>query len=141
MSLDVLVVDDSPVMRRMVKRNLDLTGFELGKVREAKNGRDALDKLSEGVVDLALVDVNMPVMNGIELIKAMKNDARLQAVPVVVVSSEASNQRTAEFADMGVGYVRKPFTPEELVEAIIGALSGGDHGATGSALAGSGPDF
>ena len=56
MSLDVLVVDDSPVMRRMVRRNLDLTGFELGEVREAKNGRDALDQLGEACVDLALVD-------------------------------------------------------------------------------------
>ncbi|MEO0325871.1 MAG: response regulator [Myxococcota bacterium] len=141
MSLDVLVVDDSPVMRRMVRRNLDLTGFELGEVREAKNGRDALDKLTEASVDLALVDVNMPVMNGIELIHAMKADENLSAVPVVVVSSEASAQRREQFDALGVGYVRKPFTPEDLVEAVIGALSGGENGTAGPTLAGSGPDF
>ena len=141
MSLDVLVVDDSPVMRRMVRRNLDLTGFELGEVREAKNGRDALDQLGEACVDLALVDVNMPVMNGIELIHAMKADARRCSVPVVVVSSEASAQRREEFTALGVGYVRKPFTPEDLVEAVIGALTGGEDGTARPAMAGSGPDF
>lgn len=148
MSLDVLLVDDSAVMRKMLKRTLTMTGLHLGRVDEARDGQDGLEKLQGATYHLALVDVNMPRMNGIELLDAMSADETLSDTPVIVVSSEASEKRTAEFAQRGVGFIRKPFSPEMLVEAVIAALSGGalvddggEYEVGPGAMGDDGPDF
>ncbi len=77
MGLDMLVVDDSPVTRKMVRRALGLCGLEVAQVYEAGDGAEALEALSQHRVDLVLADINMPVMNGIELVERMSKDADL----------------------------------------------------------------
>jgi two-component system chemotaxis response regulator CheY len=118
MALRVLVVDDSTVMRRLIRRTLDLTGLQLGHVEEAGNGAIALTALGKAEFDLALVDINMPVMDGEELIDRMRADDRLKDVPVLVVSTESGETRLARLTPKVEGFVHKPFTPELLGEQI-----------------------
>jgi two-component system chemotaxis response regulator CheY len=118
MALRVLVVDDSAVMRRLIRRTLDLTGLQLDHVAEAGNGAVALAALDEAVFDLALVDINMPVMDGEELIDRMRSDPGLKDIPVLVVSTETGETRLARLTPKVEGFVHKPFTPELLGEQI-----------------------
>ncbi len=142
MSMRILVVDDSAVMRKLVIRSLEMAGIPVDQVRTAVNGQDALVKMSEGAFDLALVDINMPIMNGIELVERIRGDASTANLPIVIVSTEGSETRLAHLRSFSVGFVRKPFTPEELVDAVIGAIGGesGQELAEGT-MCGGGPDF
>jgi two-component system chemotaxis response regulator CheY len=122
--LSVLVVDDSTVMRRMVKRCLEMAGLPLGRVLEAENGRTALVQLVSHRVDLVLSDVNMPEMDGVELVRQMSRANVTRGVPVVIVSTERSEPRIEELRSLGVSaYLSKPFRPEELgyvVREVLG---------------------
>jgi two-component system chemotaxis response regulator CheY len=127
MAVNVLVVDDSSTMRHMVMRALELSGAPLGQVLEAANGREALDALAANWIDLVLTDINMPVMDGVEMLRAMRDSGLLATMPVVVISTEANDQRIHELRDMGVGaYLRKPFRPE-LLRATLEELLGYHH--------------
>jgi two-component system chemotaxis response regulator CheY len=119
MPLNVLVVDDSSVMRSIVMRTLRLSGLPLNEVVQAENGRQALDILAERWIDLALVDINMPVMNGIEMIDRVRQTSEISDLPIIVVSTEGSTTRIEMLKQMGVGFVHKPFTAETLREAVI----------------------
>jgi two-component system chemotaxis response regulator CheY len=124
-SLNVLVVDDSPVMRKMVIRVLGMSGLPIESVHEASQGREALDVLArEGNINLGLFDVNMPVLNGEELVKQIRADEKTAALPVVIVSTEGSAERIERFKLMGAAFIRKPFGPEALLDAIISATGG-----------------
>jgi two-component system chemotaxis response regulator CheY len=131
MPLDLLVVDDSPVTRKMVRRAIGLCGLDVGTIHEAGNGAEALDRLGEHPVDLVLADINMPVMNGMELVERMAADARLSGIPVVIVATPVSEDRIARLLDTGArAYLAKPFRPEslrDLVREIVGPRGGG-HG-------------
>lgn len=131
MGLDMLVVDDSPVTRKMVRRALGLCGLEVGEVYEAADGAEALDKLGQHHVDLVLADINMPVMNGIELVERLSQDPELCTVPVVIVATPMSQDRVEFVLDKGArAYLAKPFRPEALrdvVVQILGAAPGGTH--------------
>lgn len=126
----VMVVDDSPVMRAFVKRTIAVTGLPAPEILEASNGREALDKLRAVVcggrgapVDLILTDINMPVMDGEELIGALKADPRLESIPIVVVSTDSTEKRVGALLDLGANdYVRKPFPPERLSEVLVSLL-------------------
>jgi two-component system chemotaxis response regulator CheY len=136
--LNVLIVDDSAVMRAMIRRTLAMAAVPLGAVHEAGNGREALDVLQESWVDLALVDINMPVMNGEEFLEVVRQDPLVRDLAVVVVSTESSTTRIQRIEDRGAAFVHKPFTPEELRSTVV-ALTGVDHGeAVGQTAAGSG---
>lgn len=127
MALNVLVVDDSAVMRRMIIRTLELAGLPLGEVHEAGNGAEGLEQLDRHWIDLALVDLNMPVMNGEEMIERLRANPELADVPVVVVSTDGSETRLARIRPNVNGFVRKPFTPEQLgatIKEIVGPLDG-----------------
>ena len=127
MVLNVLVVDDSAMMRLVIGRALRIAGLPIGRIDEAGDGAAALVTLRERPADLAIVDINMPVMNGLELIDAIGRDKQLAAIPIVVVSTEASKAHLAEIArprDGGIRFVRKPVDPEQLLEAVVGALGG-----------------
>lgn len=119
MALNILVVDDSAVMRRMILRTLQLTGIPVGEVHEAGNGAEALAILAEHWVDLAMVDINMPVMNGLELLERVRADEDTADLSVVVVSTEGSDVRLARVRELGADFVRKPFTPEQLREVVV----------------------
>jgi two-component system, chemotaxis family, chemotaxis protein CheY len=125
MSLNVLVVDDSPVMRKMVIRVLGMSGLPIESVHEASQGREALDVLArEGNINLGLFDVNMPVLNGEELMLQIRADAKTAGLPVVIVSTEGSAERIERFKRLGATFIRKPFGPEALLDAIISATGG-----------------
>lgn len=120
MATNVLIVDDSELTRTAVKRIIDMVdSFEVGQVFEAANGRAALDLLEHEQVDLVLADLNMPEMNGIEMVEHMQQANELASIPVVVVSTESSTTRIKELLTKGIkNYLHKPFTPEEFKEAI-----------------------
>ncbi|MES1186634.1 MAG: response regulator [Myxococcales bacterium] len=125
MSLNVLVVDDSPVMRKMVIRVLGMSGLPIESVHEACQGREALDVLArEGGINLGLFDVNMPILNGEELVMLIRAQPETAALPVVMVSTEGSVERIERLKRLGAAFIRKPFGPEALLDAIISATGG-----------------
>jgi two-component system, chemotaxis family, chemotaxis protein CheY len=125
---NVLIVDDSPAMRRFVRRVLELTGIELGKCLEANNGQEALDLLRIEWVDIVLTDINMPLMDGEELLRALKSDSALQAIPVLVLSTDRSESRVKQMLELGAGgYVGKPFLPGDLGDEMTKLLVRGAY--------------
>ncbi len=127
MALSVLIVDDSRVMRTMIRKVLDLSGVVLAGTLEAGSGVEALRIIQEQPVDLVLLDINMPEMSGIEVLNRLRQDQKTARLPVVVVSTEGSASRVAELRALGAAFVRKPFAPENLVDAIVMALGGQSH--------------
>ena len=126
-ALDILVVDDSPVTRKMVRRAIGLCGLEIGQVWEAGDGAEALSRLAEHRVDLVLADINMPVMNGMELVERMSADAGLSRIPVIIVATPISEQRIERLLDIGArAYLAKPFRPEALKDLVLEILGKGD---------------
>jgi len=115
--IKVLVVDDFPTMRRIVKNLLKQLGFE--NVDEAENGEDALRKLKSGDYGLVVSDWNMPVMEGIELLKRVRSDPQLKDIPFLMVTAEAEKEKVIEAIKAGVdNYIVKPFTGEVLKEKL-----------------------
>ena len=124
MSLRILVVDDSSVMRKMVIRVIKMSNLPVEHVYEATQGEEALDVLAQdSAINLGLFDVNMPVMNGEQLVTLIRANSRTAGLPVVIVSTEGSAERIERFKQLGAAFVRKPFGPETLVEAIIDATA------------------
>ena len=114
-SLKVLVVDDMSTMRRIVKNILKQIGFT--DMVEAENGQDALNKLKAGDNGIGFIvsDWNMPVMQGIELLRAIRADPDLKHLPFLMVTAEAQKENIIEAVQAGVSnYVVKPFTAEAL---------------------------
>jgi len=143
MSLNILVVDDSTTMRKMIIRTLHLSGLPLGEIFEASNGHEGLLALAKNRVDLALVDINMPEMNGEEMISRIRKNPIFKELPMVVVSTEGSTTRiSALLSNHGVGFVHKPFTPERLSQ-VVHEVTGGEYGEEpeGPSAPVSGPDF
>lgn len=124
MSLTVLVVDDSAVTRAVIKKSLSMAGLDIGKVYEAANGLEALKVLEDAWIDLVFADLQMPEMNGVELVERMAKDSLLVSIPVVVVSADPNQQRAEELAKLGVrAFIRKPFRPEGLKQIVSDVLS------------------
>lgn len=123
MSLNILVVDDSAVVRAMIVKTLEISGLDVGQVVQAANGQEGLQALEDHWIDLVLVDINMPVMNGEEMIERLRANPLWEALPLVVVSTEGSQTRIARLQQKGARFVHKPFAPEtirEVVEDIMG---------------------
>lgn len=115
--IKVLVVDDFPTMRRIVRNLLRQTGYE--SIDEAENGADALRKMQDGNYGLVVSDWNMPVMEGIELLKCIRADEKLKNLPFLMVTAEAEKDKIITAIKAGVdNYVVKPFTAEVLAEKI-----------------------
>jgi len=93
MSIKILIVDDSSTARSIVKRALEISGIDLGNVGEATDGKNALEILKETKYDLVFTDLNMPVMDGEQLLKRIKSSPKLNEIPVVVVSSMTNKSR------------------------------------------------
>jgi len=123
MSYSILIVDDSLPMRSVIKRTFKAAGYGSSEFHEADNGRKALDLMKNNWIDLVITDYNMPVMNGLEFMTALKKDDILKDIPVVVVSTEGSEVKIKEFMDRGAaGYITKPFAPETIRDLIIDIL-------------------
>jgi len=115
--MKILVVDDFSTMRRIVKNLLRDLGFT--NIDEADDGNTALPKLQSGSFDFLVTDWNMPGMTGIDLLKAVRADASLASLPVLLVTAESKREQIIEAAQAGVnGYVVKPFTATTLEEKI-----------------------
>lgn len=123
MAINVLLVDDSTVMRKVIEKTLISADVSTNEIYHACNGKEALDILKEKWIDLVLADINMPVMNGLEMIDKMSEISLLETIPVVIVSTEGSSKRMEHLKSKGVrARVRKPFTPEVLRAVIEDAL-------------------
>lgn len=117
--MNVLVVDDSEGIRKVVLRIIKASRFKFNLWFEAANGQEALEILSKQEVDLVLADVNMPVMDGLELLKRIRENQATRSIPVVMVTTEAAVSRIEEAQRLGAsGYVRKPFTPHAIDSAL-----------------------
>lgn len=115
MAYRVMIVDDSPSMRAFVRRVIDLSGFEVGACLNAANGAEALALLEQQAVDIILTDINMPEMNGEDFVRRLEEHQQFRAIPVVVISTDATQNRMQRMLALGAkGYVAKPFSPEAL---------------------------
>jgi two-component system chemotaxis response regulator CheY len=119
----ILIVDDSAMMRKIVLRALTLAGLDFQKVLEAGDGKEALELLKEHTVELIMCDINMPVMSGLELLRAMREQNLAVGVPVVMVTTESSAEHVREAVAVGAsGYIRKPFTPDHVKQKVLALL-------------------
>ena len=143
MSFNVLIVDDSGAMRSVVKKIITISGFKMDQCFEAANGREALELLKETWVDIIMSDLNMPEMNGLELLANLKKDELLKEIPVVIITTEGSDERKKLVADMGAsGFIKKPFVPEEvrrILYDVVGMTEEGTYG--GNQAEADGVDF
>ncbi len=124
MAHQILLVDDSNTTKTVITKALNLSGIDLGTIFKAANGREGLDLLQKEKIDLVFLDINMPIMGGMEMLDEMKKNPSLSSIPVVVISTEGSSTRIEELKSKGVAaFLRKPFLPEVLkqtVESILG---------------------
>ncbi|MEW6542423.1 MAG: chemotaxis response regulator CheY [Nitrospirota bacterium] len=115
--MKVMVVDDMSTMRRIVKNILKQLGY--ANIEEAENGKEALDKLKGESFGLVVSDWNMPVMTGIDMLRAIRADESLKHIPVLMVTAEAQKENIVEAVQAGVSnYIVKPFTAESLQEKL-----------------------
>jgi two-component system chemotaxis response regulator CheY len=116
--MKILVVDDFSTMRRIIKNLLKDLGF--ANIQEADDGSTALPMLQQGDFDFVVTDWNMPGMQGIDLLRAIRADANLKHIPVLMVTAEAKKEQIVAAAQAGVnGYVIKPFTAATLKEKLV----------------------
>src|SRR5579863_8336385 len=121
--VQVLIVDDSSVMRKIVERSLRQAGIEIEKVFEAGNGAEALVVLRDAKVDIILCDINMPVMDGLEFVKQLPGVENAKGAPVIMITTEGSESHVVQALSAGAkGYIRKPFTPEQVRTHVLPLL-------------------
>ena len=121
MPLNVLIVDDSAAIRKILQRVLAQADLNLGQVHEANDGREALEKMKAEPIGLVLSDINMPNMDGIELLGAAKANDALKSVPFIMITTEGSQEKVLQAVKLGAaGYVRKPFTAEQIKDKLTG---------------------
>jgi len=129
MSFNVLIVDDSSSMRAVIKKIISISGFKMDKCVEAGNGKEALGALADNWVDVIISDINMPEMNGFELLEMLKKDNLLKDTPVIFITTESSEKRMQDAFNLGVkGFIRKPFLPEEVRKILYEVIGVNDEG-------------
>ncbi|MEO8594809.1 MAG: response regulator [Candidatus Solibacter sp.] len=123
MDSDVLVVDDSAAIRKILTRVLRQTGMAIATIHEAGDGQEALALMAQHKVDLVLSDINMPKMDGLQLLASLKASPQWNRIPVVMITTEGGETKVAEAVRLGAaGYVRKPFTADQIKEKLVGIL-------------------
>jgi len=123
MGSGVLVVDDSAAIRKILQRILRQTGMAIGAIHEAGDGQEALTLLGTRRVDLVLTEINMPKMDGLQLLAVLKASAQWRDIPVVMITTEGGEIKVAEAVRLGAaGYVRKPFTADQIKQKLVGIL-------------------
>ena len=117
--LNLLIVDDSAMMRAMIRRAAGVCGVPMGEIFEAGNGREAIAVLESQTVDALFTDINMPVMTGTELLRAIEQDGRWPTLLRVIISTDGSSSRRAEADKLHVRlYIEKPFRPEVMRDVL-----------------------
>ena len=123
MPLNIMVVDDSKTVRTIITKTLELARMPISSIYQAANGKEALEILDENWVDIVLTDINMPEMNGIEMIDKMQENGILDSIPVVVISTEGSTTRMKQLKQKGISaYIQKPFSPEQIRDVVTNLL-------------------
>jgi two-component system chemotaxis response regulator CheY len=124
MSLRVLVVDDSPAMRGLLKKILTQSGLPVETVLDAADGVEGMIRLRENPINLILSDINMPNMDGEEFIRQVKADKAFRDIPVLMITTDNSTARVLRLRQLGAqGYICKPFTPAMVKEKVLSLLS------------------
>lgn len=124
MGKSLMIVDDSATMRKIIMRTVRMSGLEFDRTEEAGSGVEALQKLEAGPVDVILCDVNMPEMNGTEMVKKARAMASCNGTKIVMVSTESGQDLIDQvMADGADGYITKPFTPEKFQEKLAPLLN------------------
>jgi two-component system, chemotaxis family, chemotaxis protein CheY len=119
MSLNILIVDDSAMMRAMIKRVTALTEMPIGEIFEAANGAEAIKILETQTVHALFTDINMPVMTGVELLQKIAGNPRWKDLLRIIISTDGSEARRNEVRDLDVRlYVEKPFRPEVMRDVL-----------------------
>lgn len=121
--LDVLIVDDSAAIRKILQRVLRQTDLPLGEIHEAGDGSEAVELLNSRRFGLVLSDINMPHMDGLQLLARVKEMEHMKNVPVIMITTEGGQGKVMEAVQLGAtGYVRKPFTADQIKEKLAGIL-------------------
>jgi two-component system chemotaxis response regulator CheY len=129
MSFNVLIVDDSSSMRAVIKKVITISGFQMDRCLEAGNGKQALEMLADSWVDVIVSDINMPEMNGLELLDQLRRNDTLKEIPVIMITTEGSDERMKEaFARGAKGFIKKPFLPEEIKKVLYEVIGVGQDG-------------
>jgi two-component system, chemotaxis family, chemotaxis protein CheY len=119
MAFNILIVDDSAIIRKMISRTIQLASVPVSGIFQAENGRDALTILGGNWLDLVFADINMPVMDGMTMLETMYEDDVLRHIPVVVISTEGSETKIDKLRQAGMkAFIKKPFMPETIREVI-----------------------
>lgn len=119
MAKSLMIVDDSATMRKIIMRTVRMAGIEIGETKEAGNGNEALEKLKASSVDIMLCDINMPEMNGPELVKKVRELSNCAETKIIMVSTESSDDIINNVLSAGAnGYITKPFTPEKFKDKL-----------------------
>jgi two-component system chemotaxis response regulator CheY len=115
-----MIVDDSATMRKIIMRTVRMSGLEFERTEEAGNGAEAIEKLKTSPVDLVLCDVNMPEMNGLEMVKKIRTELKTcDNTKIIMVSTESSQELIdGVIKDGANGFITKPFTPENFHEKL-----------------------
>ncbi len=120
--LKILAVDDSPTMRRIIVNTLKRAGYE--DVAEASDGKDALAKLKTDKFDFIITDWNMPEMDGLTFVTAVRSDPDLKGLPILMVTTRSVKEDIMQAIKAGVNnYIVKPFTPETIAEKITQVIA------------------
>jgi two-component system chemotaxis response regulator CheY len=121
--LDVLIVDDSAAIRKILQRVLRQTDLNLGEIKEAGDGAEAVEILKDRSFGLILSDINMPRMDGLQLLARIREMDHLKNVPVIMITTEGGQGKVMEAVQLGAtGYVRKPFTADQIKEKLTGVI-------------------
>ena len=119
MAKNVLLVDDSSTMRKVICRSLRQTGLDFGEIYEAADGREALALLEKETIEIVLSEINMPVMNGIEFLREKSNRPGIRGIPVFIISLKTGGNIISEARNLGAtGVMEKPSTPEKISKAL-----------------------
>jgi two-component system chemotaxis response regulator CheY len=116
-------------MRAVIKKIISISGFKMDQCFEAGNGKEALEALTDNWVDVIVSDINMPEMNGFELLGMLRKDNLLKDIPVIFITTESSEKRMQDAFNLGVkGFIRKPFLPEEVRKILYEVIGVSDEG-------------
>lgn len=115
MDVKILVVDDSPIMRKVIERACNICGYDSTSIFEASNGKEGLEVLEEHGIDLLLVDINMPIMDGIQMLEEVKKSSQNKNIPILIISAESNEERIERLNRFDATFIHKPFTPEKLI--------------------------
>jgi two-component system, chemotaxis family, chemotaxis protein CheY len=119
MALNILIVDDSVAMRMILQRALRKTSLPLDQVFEAGDGSIAIEVLKKESINVILADINMPNMDGLQMLAALQTNDHWKQIPVVMISTESSQTKVMEALRLGAkGFIRKPFVPDEVGDKL-----------------------